>query len=77
MTLNSLEPDPRKDSETVQKQIESYALPTLLFWTRVNWYLSLGLQIAKSRSYLYTFGLKVSITYILGALGLFFANQAR
>ena len=32
--------------------------------------LTLGLQIAQSRSYLYTLGPKVGIIYILGALGL-------
>ena len=30
---------------------------------------SLGLQIAQSRSYMYTLGPKVGIVYILGALG--------
>ena len=36
------------------------------------WYIvSLGLQIAQSRSYLHTLGPKVGIIYILGALGFF------
>ena len=37
--------------------------------TRCLFVVSLGLQIAESRSYLYTLGPKVDISYILGAPG--------
>ena len=48
--------------------VRAYMHVCTLMHATLNTALNLGIQIAKSRYYLYTLGLKVGTSYILGSL---------